>query len=218
MEEVTGNCTSMQQQLQDANKKVEMSEQSIKTFQEEMAQKLKENMNTVEGNIIANDYYKAHIMIELLWFRNRHFTSKLKSISAAKEQNKDLQIQLESKSSLLKDLSEKNAEIEVEIDTIRRKLEEKTSEKEDVEKRICLIQTEHEKDKSKYEEKMKDFQDANELLQKSKLELQNNLEDANSRTNILKQEIEKVKVASRKVEEKLDTEISHLKAELVRFT
>ena len=65
MEEVTGNCTSMQQQLQDANKKVEMSEQSIKTFQEEMAQKLKENMNTVEGNIIANDYQQAHIF-ELL--------------------------------------------------------------------------------------------------------------------------------------------------------
>ena len=80
------------------------------------------------------------------------------------------------------------------------------------------MQTEHEKDKSKYEDKMKDLQKTNELLQNSKLELQNNLEDANSRTNILKQEIEKVKVASRKVEDKLETELSHLKAELVRFT
>ena len=56
MEEVTRNYNSMQQQLQDANKKVETSEQSIKTFQEEMAQKMKENMNTVDGKIIANDY------------------------------------------------------------------------------------------------------------------------------------------------------------------
>ena len=80
------------------------------------------------------------------------------------------------------------------------------------------MQTEHEKDKSEFEDKVKDLQNANELIQKSKLELQNNLEDANSRTNILKQEIEKVKVASRKVEDKLETELSNLKAELVRFT
>ena len=50
MEEVTRNCTSMQQQLQVANKKVETSEQSIKTVQEEMAQKQKENISAIEGN------------------------------------------------------------------------------------------------------------------------------------------------------------------------
>ena len=100
------------------------------------------------------------------------FLSKFNFISAAKEQNKDLQIQLESKSSLLKDLSQQNADFEVKVETIKAKLEEKTSEKEDVEKRICLMQTEHEKDKSVFEDNVKDLQNANELLQKSKLELQ----------------------------------------------
>ena len=61
MEEVTRNCTTMQQQLQDANKKVETSEQSIKAVQEEMAQKQKENVNAIEGNNLLNDYYYAHI-------------------------------------------------------------------------------------------------------------------------------------------------------------
>ena len=65
MEEVTRNCTTMQQQLQDANKKVETSEQSIKAVQEEMAQKQKENVNAIEGNNLLNDYYYAHIQIDL---------------------------------------------------------------------------------------------------------------------------------------------------------
>ena len=56
MEEVTRNCTTMQQQLQDANKKVEASEQSMKAVQEEMARKQKENISAVEGNKILNDY------------------------------------------------------------------------------------------------------------------------------------------------------------------
>ena len=42
----------MEKQLQEANKKVETSDQSIKTLQEEMAQKIRENTNAVEGNEI----------------------------------------------------------------------------------------------------------------------------------------------------------------------
>ena len=70
---------------------------------------------------------------------------------------------------------------------------------------------------TKFEDELKDLQNAKELLMNSKLGLQNELEDANSRTNILKQEIEKVKGVSRKVEDRLQSELSQLKTELVRM-
>ena len=50
LEEVSNKSSTMEKQLQEANKKLEISEKSIKTLQDEMNQKLKESTNAVAGN------------------------------------------------------------------------------------------------------------------------------------------------------------------------
>ena len=137
------------------------------------------------------------------------------SILAAKEENKNLQLQLQSKSSLLEGLSAKNSGLETKMESLQNQIQDQINEKGDIERRICALQTTHEKEKSQFEGQMKDLQSAKDLLLNSKLGLQNELEDANARTNILKQEIEKVKGSSRKAEDKLQSELSQLKAEMV---
>ena len=87
-------------------------------------------------------------------------------ITAANEQNKDLQLQVESKSSLLKDLSQQNSDFEAQIETIKLKLKEQTNEKEDIEKRICILQSDREKDKSKFEVELKELHNSKEMLLK----------------------------------------------------
>lgn len=72
----------------------------------------------------------------------------------------------------------------------------------------------HETENLELEERAKDLQNAKDLLLSSKLELQNELEDANARTNIIKQEIEKVKRESHKVEDNLQSQLSQIKTEL----
>ena len=122
---------------------------------------------------------------------------------------------MQSKSSLLEDLSAKDAEMETQMSRLQKQIEDQINEKGEIENRICLLQSTHEKEKSQFEGKMKDLESAKDLLLNSKLGLQNELEDATSRTNILKQEIEKVKGSSRKAEDKLQSEMLQLKAELV---
>ena len=122
---------------------------------------------------------------------------------------------MQSKASLLEDLSANNAELESQMESLQKQIQEQINEKGEIENRICVLQSTHEKEKSQFEGKMKDLQSAKDLLLNSKLGLQNELEDATARTNILKQEIEKVKGSSRKAEDKLQSELSHLKAEFV---
>ena len=50
LEEVSNKSSTMEKQLQEANKKLEISDKSIKTLQDEMNQKLKESTNAVAGN------------------------------------------------------------------------------------------------------------------------------------------------------------------------
>ena len=122
---------------------------------------------------------------------------------------------MQSKATLLEDLSAKNADLETQMESLQKQIQEQMNEKGVIENRICVLQSTHEKEKSQFEGKMKDLQSAKDLLINSKLGLQNELEDATARTNILKQEIEKVKGSSRKAEDKLQSELSQLKAELV---
>ena len=122
---------------------------------------------------------------------------------------------MQSKISLLDNLNAKNVDLDEEIVKMKKELQSQVDEKGEIEKRICMLQSAHEKERSELEERIKSLQGAKELLLNSKIGLQNELEDANSRTNILKQEIEKVKGQSRKAEDKLQSELSHTKTELV---
>ena len=135
--------------------------------------------------------------------------------TATKEENNDLLVQLQSKNNMLGSISAKNAELDEQIIRLQKELQDQSSEKAEVEERICKLQSSYEKEKSDLEERAKDLQNAKDLLLNSKVEMQNHLEDSNARTNILKQEIEKVKIQSRQVEDKLQSELSHIKNELV---
>ena len=122
---------------------------------------------------------------------------------------------MQSKIGLLENLSAKNVDLDEQIARLQKELQGQVDEKGEIEKRICMLQSGHEKEKSEFEERIKYLQSAKDLILNSKVGLQNELEDSNARTNILKQEIEKVKGQSRKAEDKLQSELSHTKTELV---
>ena len=116
---------------------------------------------------------------------------------------------------MVEDLKLKNVGLDTQIKTVKNQLEEQVKEKIQVENRICALQSAHEQEKLQFEGTIKDLQSAKDSLIDSKLVLQSDLEDANARTHIIKQEIEKVKDASRKTEAKLQSELYHLETELV---
>ena len=136
-------------------------------------------------------------------------------ISAVNKQNKDLQKELQSKSSTLEDLKSKKANLEKQQETLKKDLQCQLNEKTEVENRICGLQSAHEKQISEFDVKLKDLETAKGSLINSKLAIQNELEDANARTNIVKQELEKAKAGFRKTEERLESELSNLKSDLV---
>ena len=107
-------------------------------------------------------------------------------------------------------------ELEEHITTLKKEVKDEVREKVEAEERICRLQSSYEKEKTDLEEHAKDLQSAKDLLLNSKVQLQNKLEDANLRTNILKQEIEKVKMQSQNTEDQLQSEIKTIKNELVR--
>ena len=116
---------------------------------------------------------------------------------------------------MIEDLEAKNVGLDTQIRNVKNQLEEQVKEKVEVENRICALQSAHEQEKLQFEGTIKDLQSAKDSLIDSKLVLQSDLEDANARTHIIKQEIEKVKDASRKTEAKLQSELYHLETELV---
>ena len=122
---------------------------------------------------------------------------------------------MQSKSSTLEDLKSKNANLEKQQETLKKDLQCQLNEKAEVENRICGLQSAYEKQISEFDVKLKDLETANGSLINSKLVIQNELEDANARTNIVKQELEKAKAGSRKTEERLESELSNLKSDLV---
>ena len=122
---------------------------------------------------------------------------------------------MQSKSNILEDLTSKKANLEKEQETLKKDLQCQLNETAEVEKRICCLQSAHEKQLSEFDVKLKDLETARDSLLKSKLATQNELEDANGRANIVKQELEKVKSGSRKIEERLESELSSLKSDLV---
>lgn len=136
-------------------------------------------------------------------------------IAAIKEEKRDLLVQIQSKNDMLEGISVKNAELDERVITLQKELHCQANEKLEVEERICKLQSSYEKEKSDLEERSKDLQNAKDLLLNSKVQLQNALEDANARTDILKEEIEKVKLKSRQAEDELRTELEHIKNELV---
>ena len=122
---------------------------------------------------------------------------------------------MQSKSSTLEDLRSQKANLEKQQETLKNDLQCQTNEKAEVEKRICGLQSAHEKQISEFDVKLKDLETAKGSLINSKLAIQNELEDANARTNIVKQELEKAKAGFRKTEERLESELSNLKSDLV---
>ena len=122
---------------------------------------------------------------------------------------------MQSKSSTLEDLKSKKYNLEKQQETLKKDLQCQLNEKAEVENRICGLQSAHEKQISELDVKLKDLETAKGSLINSKLVIQNELEDANARTNIVKQELEKAKAGSRKTEERLESELSNLKSDLV---
>ena len=122
---------------------------------------------------------------------------------------------MESKISLFENISTKNSQLNKEIARFQNELKAEVDEKQEIEKRICILQSANEQEKSSLEKQVQDLESSKESILKSKIGLQNDLEDANARTNILKQEIEKVKGQSRKTEDKLQSELSNIKTEMV---
>ena len=122
---------------------------------------------------------------------------------------------MQSKSNILEDLTSKKANLEQEQETLKKELQCQLNETAEVEKRICGLQSAHEKQLSEFDAKLKDLETTRDSLIKSKFATQNELEDANARTNIVKQELEKVKSGSRKIEERLESELSSLKSDFV---
>ena len=122
---------------------------------------------------------------------------------------------MQSKSSTLEDLKSKKDNLEKQQETLKKDLQCQLNEKTEVENRICGLQSAHEKQISEFDVKLKDLETAKGSLINSKLAIQNELEDANARTNIVKQELEKAKAGSRKTEERLESELSSLKSDLV---
>ena len=122
---------------------------------------------------------------------------------------------MQSKSSTLEDLKSKKDNLEKQQETLKKDLQCQLNEKTEFENRICGLQSAHEKQLSEFDVKLKDLETAKGSLINSKLAIQNELEDANARTNIVKQELEKAKAGSRKTEERLESELSNLKSDLV---
>ena len=122
---------------------------------------------------------------------------------------------MQSKSSTLEDLKSKKANLEKQQETLKNDLQCQINEKAEVENRICGLQSAHEKQISEIGVKLKDLETAKDSLINSKLVIQNELEDANATTNIVKQELEKAKAGFRKTEERLESELSNSKSDLV---
>ena len=129
---------------------------------------------------------------------------------------------MKSNKSLIEDLSAKNVGLDTQIEKLQNDLQKQINEKGAVENSnsnlrivICNLQSAREKEKLEFEGEIKNLRMSKNLLLKSKLGLKNELEDSNTRTNIIKQETEKVKKASLKTEKKLQSELSHLQTELV---
>ena len=116
---------------------------------------------------------------------------------------------------MFENLSTKNSDLNKEIARFQNELKAEVEEKREIEKRICILQSTNEQEKSSLEKQVQDLESSKESILKSKIGLQNDLEDANARTNILKQEIEKVKGQSRKTEDKLQSDLSNMKTEMV---
>ena len=85
-------------------------------------------------------------------------------ISAAKEENSDLQLQLQSKSSLLEDLSGKNVDLETKIEGLEKEIEEQINEKGEVEKKFYALKSPHEKDKLEFEGNISNLEVSNILV------------------------------------------------------
>merc|ERR1719150_131169 len=116
----------------------------------------------------------------------KRLEEKTNTIEAVNKQNKDLQKELQSKSSTLEDLKSKKDSLEKQQETLKKDLQCQLNEKTEVENRICGLQSAHEKRISEFDVKLKDLETAKGSLINSKLALQNELEDANARTNIVK--------------------------------